>query len=110
VTPIVHDDEPCYVISVAAEMIGMHPQTLRRYEGLGLVCPMRVSGKRMYSPNDVEQLRKISRLTDVLGVNLAGVEVILRLTQQVESLQLELEQMKQEFSGEIVQLRRKAEG
>ena len=110
VTRVVHDDEPCYVISVAAEMIRLHPQTLRRYEELGLVCPTRVSGKRMYSPNDVEKLRKISRITDDLGVNLAGVEVILRLTQQVETLQTEMDQMKRELVGEIARLRRMTGG
>ena len=100
------DDEPCYVISVAAEMISVHPQTLRRYEDIGLIRPARVSGKRLYSPNDIERLRKISRLTEDLGVNLAGVEVILSLTERLELVQAEMDRMRREFEREIERLRR----
>jgi MerR family transcriptional regulator/heat shock protein HspR len=72
-------------------MLELHPQTLRRYERIGLVSPARSPGNvRLYSPNDVERLRKICRLTDELGVNLAGVEVIMRLTQTIEELQAQL--------------------
>ena len=98
-------DEPCYVISVAAKMLSVHPQTLRRYEDMGLVKPARVSGKRFYSPNDVERLQKISRLTDDLGVNLAGVEIILNLIDRLESIQSEMHQMRDEFEQEIQRLR-----
>ncbi len=77
----VHDDEPMYVISVAARLVNMHPQTLRYYERAGLIHPTRSRGRiRLYSQRDIERLLKIARLTDDLGVNLAGVQVILRLT------------------------------
>lgn len=86
-------DEPMFVISVAARLVEMHPQTLRYYERAGLVKPKRSRGSiRLYSQHDIERLRKIARLVDDLGVNLAGVEVILNLTAKVESLQQILEQ------------------
>jgi len=86
-------DEPCYVISVVARMVKLHPQTLRYYERVGLVAPARSAGNvRLYSPRDIERVRKICRLTDELGVNLAGVEVIMRLTDTIEQLQSELTQ------------------
>ena len=84
-------DEPYYVIGVAARLVNLHPQTLRHYETLGLVVPERSRGNmRLYSPRDIERLRKIARLTQELGVNLAGVSVILRLSEQVETLRAEL--------------------
>jgi MerR family transcriptional regulator, heat shock protein HspR len=84
-------DDPCYIISVVAGMLDLHPQTLRHYERIGLVMPARSGGNvRLYSANDIERLRKITRLTDDLGVNLAGVEVILRLTRTIEELQTRL--------------------
>jgi MerR family transcriptional regulator/heat shock protein HspR len=84
-------DKPYYVISVAARLVNLHPQTLRHYETLGLVVPQRSRGNiRLYSPRDIERLRKIARLTQELGVNLAGVGIILRLSEQVEALQKEL--------------------
>jgi len=87
-------DEPYYVIGVAARLADLHPQTLRHYESLGLVVPRRSRGNlRLYSPCDIERLRKIARLTQELGVNLAGVDVILRLSEQVEALQAELAQL-----------------
>ena len=101
-------DEPCYVISVAAKMLRVHPQTLRRYEDIGLVKPARVSGKRFYSPNDVERLQKISRLTEDLGVNLAGVEIILDLVDRLESIQDEMDQMRDELEREIYRLQQVA--
>lgn len=86
-------DEPYYVISVAARLVNLHPQTLRHYEALGLVVPQRSRGNmRLYSPCDIERLQKITRLTQELGVNLAGVEIILRLSEQVEALRAELTQ------------------
>lgn len=88
-------DEPCYVISVVARMVKLHPQTLRYYERVGLVVPARSAGNvRLYSPGDIERLRKICRLTDELGVNLAGVEVIMRLTDTIEQLQAEMTLMR----------------
>jgi MerR family transcriptional regulator/heat shock protein HspR len=88
-------DEPMYVISVAARLVEMHPQTLRYYERAGLVKPTRSRGRiRLYSQRDIDRLRKIARLTDELGVNLAGVEVILDLTEKLEEIQRELERHK----------------
>ncbi len=92
-------DRPVYVISVAAELVDMHPQTLRLYERKGLIRPKRSSGKtRLYSERDIEHLREIRRLTQELGVNLAGVEEIMRLRQELEALQ-------ERFEAEIGRLR-----
>ncbi|MFQ6059478.1 MAG: heat shock protein transcriptional repressor HspR [Anaerolineae bacterium] len=91
-------DEPCYIISVAAKLVNLHPQTLRYYERLGLVKPARSEGGvRLYSPRDIERLRKIVRLTEDLGVNLAGVEVILHMRERMEQMQREMEQMQAQF-------------
>ena len=87
-------EEPCYTISIAARLVNLHPQTLRRYEELGLVKPARASGKRLYSWRDLERLRLIAHLSDSLGVNLAGVEVILRMSEQISQLQAELEELR----------------
>ncbi len=84
-------DEPHYTISDAARLVDLHPQTLRYYEAVGLVVPRRSRGNvRRYSPRDIERLRKIRRLTREMGVNLAGVAIILRLIEQVTELQAEL--------------------
>lgn len=100
------DDEPCYIISVAAKMVNLHPQTLRYYERVGLVRPTRSGGnRRLYSPRDIERLHRIARLTDELGVNLAGVEVILNMTRTMERMRREMEQMEAEFDREIERLR-----
>ena len=81
----------CYVISVAARLLEVHPQTLRYYERAGLLQPSRSKGNiRLYSQEDIEQARQIKRLIDDLGVNLAGVEVILRLTERIRRLEAEL--------------------
>ena len=94
-------DEPCYVISVVSRMVNLHPQTLRYYERVGLIFPARSAGNvRLYCPNDIERLRKICRLTDELGVNLAGVEVIMRLTDTIEQLQSELLQSRTSFEAQ----------
>lgn len=80
-----------YVISVAARLLEVHPQTLRYYERAGLLRPSRSKGNiRLYSQGDIEQARQIKRLIDDLGVNLAGVEVILRLTERIRRLEAEL--------------------
>ncbi|MGQ9510749.1 MAG: heat shock protein transcriptional repressor HspR, fused homodimer type [Thermaceae bacterium] len=85
-------DRPVYVISVAAELVEMHPQTLRLYERKGLIKPRRSGGKtRLYSERDIERLREIRRLTQELGVNLAGVEEIMRLRSELEALQARFE-------------------
>lgn len=88
-------DEPYYSIGAAARLVDLHPQTLRHYEALGLLVPQRTRGNiRLYSPRDIERLRKIARLTQELGVNLAGVGIILRLSEQVEALRAELTRTK----------------
>jgi MerR family transcriptional regulator/heat shock protein HspR len=98
-------DEPCYVISVVSRMVNLHPQTLRYYERAGLIVPARSTGNvRLYSPNDIERLRKICRLTDELGVNLAGVEVIMRLTDTIEQLQSELLQGRASSQAQVTAL------
>lgn len=86
------DDRPLYVISVAAELVDMHPQTLRLYERKGLIEPSRSAGKtRLYSQRDITHLREIRRLTQELGVNLAGVEEIIKLRRKLDVLQDEME-------------------
>ena len=86
-------DKPLYVISVAAELVDMHPQTLRLYERKGLIEPSRSAGKtRLYSQRNIDQLREIRRLTQELGVNLAGVEEIIRLRQRLDVLQQRMEE------------------
>ncbi len=101
-------DEPCFVISVAAKLVNLHPQTLRNYERLGLIKPRRSAGNvRLYSPRDIERLRYICRLTDELGVNLAGVEVIMNMMERMRQMQEEMERVRTELEAEIEQLRRK---
>jgi MerR family transcriptional regulator/heat shock protein HspR len=93
--------EPCYVISIAARMIGVHAQTLRYYERAGLVEPSRSGGnKRLYSHRDIERLRQIKTLVDDLGLNLAGVEVILRMLDHIA----EMEQRVKELEAEVRRL------
>jgi MerR family transcriptional regulator/heat shock protein HspR len=101
-------NQPMYVISVAAKMIGVHPQTLRHYENIGLVVPERSEGNiRLYSPADIDRLRQINRLTDELGVNLAGVQIILDMRERLEQLQLEVETRQTELEAEIARLRKR---
>jgi MerR family transcriptional regulator/heat shock protein HspR len=103
-------DEPVYMIGVAARLCEVHPQTLRLYERLGLIRPRRVSSKnRLYSQADIERLQQIQRFTQDLGVNLAGVEIILDLLEKMARLHEEMEQemnrirheMEQEMSRRI---------
>jgi MerR family transcriptional regulator/heat shock protein HspR len=99
-------DEPCYVISVAARMVELHPQTLRYYERVGLIRPQRSGGnRRLYSHKDITRLRAIIRLVDDLGVNLAGVEVIFNMRQRMEEMQAEMDHSRAEFEAEIARLR-----
>ena len=92
------EDEPCYVISVAARMVGMHAQTLRYYERAGLLRPSRSRGRiRLYSVADINRLRQIQRLINDLGVNLAGAEVILRMGERIEQLQGEMDELRREL-------------
>jgi MerR family transcriptional regulator, heat shock protein HspR len=88
------DDAPVYVISVAAELTGMHPQTLRQYDRLGLVSPGRtVGGGRRYSLRDIEHLREIARLSQEEGISLAGVRRILELENEVTALRAQLAEL-----------------
>jgi MerR family transcriptional regulator/heat shock protein HspR len=95
------------MISVAADLVGMHPQTLRLYEARGLVRPSRTpGGTRLYSDRDVERLRLIQRLTTELGLNLAGVEHVLRLEDELQRLQGRLERMEREARRAIQDVHR----
>ena len=88
------NDEPLYHISIAARLVECHPQTLRTYERMGLLAPHRAeSNVRLYSDQDIERVRQIKRLTQEMGVNLAGVEVILSLLEQIEDLRAEIERL-----------------
>ncbi len=94
--------EPVYTIRIAAQLVGVHQQTLRSYEREGLLTPARSAGRqRLYSERDIERLRLIRRLIDELGVNLAGADIILRLRHRIEQLQDENEELR----GEIQRLR-----
>ena len=95
-------NEPCFVISVAARMVGLHAQTLRYYERVGLVLPSRSGGRqRLYSMADIDRLRRIKSFTDEMGVNLAGAEVALKLIDRIH----ELETQVQELNNELERLR-----
>ena len=95
-------ERPRYMISVAAELVGMHPQTLRIYEAKGLVRPRRTPGNtRLYSEADLERLRLIQRLTTELGLNLAGVEVVLRLEDELRRAHERLERLDRQRREEI---------
>ncbi|WP_153504477.1 heat shock protein transcriptional repressor HspR [Cumulibacter manganitolerans] len=94
--PVDHlaEDAPVFVISVAAELAGMHPQTLRQYDRVGLVRPGRTSGGgRRYSPRDVAVLRMVQRLSQDEGINLAGIKRIIDLENQVSALQERVEEL-----------------
>ncbi len=96
-----HDfEDPVYQISIVAELLGIHPQTLRHYEREGLVVPSRTSGKiRVYSQKDIDDLKLVIRLTRELGVNLAGVDVVLQLKNQVRELQEELNGLRRDINA-----------
>jgi MerR family transcriptional regulator, heat shock protein HspR len=101
------DDRPRYMISIAAELVGMHPQTLRIYEQKGLVRPRRTAGNtRLYSDRDLERLRVIQRLTSELGLNLAGVEIVLRLEDELRRMQARMQRLEREMKEEIQQVHR----
>ncbi len=90
---------PRYVISIAAQMVGVHVQTLRYYERAGLIKPSRSQGNtRFYSPRDVEQLRRIKSLVDDLGVNLAGVEVILHMANRIRDMEEKIRDLEAELA------------
>lgn len=97
-------DEPLYMISIVSQMLCIHPQTLRLYEREGFVKPSRTDGNtRLYSPRDVERLQLILRLTRELGVNLAGVEVILGMREKMKELQEEIDGLKKRFFEKVEQ-------
>ena len=101
------DERPRYMISVAAELVGMHPQTLRIYESKGLVRPQRTAGNtRLYSDADVERLRLIQRLTSEIGLNLAGVERVLRLEDELDRMRRRLDRMEAEMRETINEVHR----
>ena len=94
-------NQPVYMIGVAAEMCGVHPQTLRQYERLGLVVPSRAGAKnRLYSDDDIHRVRRIQRLTQDMGVNLAGVDLILRLLDDMEDMRRDMEQQLRDYLQE----------
>jgi MerR family transcriptional regulator/heat shock protein HspR len=90
------EHEPCYVISVAAKMLGIHQQTLRYYEREGLIEPSRSRGNiRLYSLSDINRLRQVQRLINDLGVNLAGAAVILQMSERIQAMEAELQQLRE---------------
>jgi MerR family transcriptional regulator/heat shock protein HspR len=96
------DERPRYMISIAADLVGMHPQTLRIYENKGLINPRRTRGNtRLYSEADLERLRLIQRLTTELGLNLAGVEVVLRLEDELRKAHRRIERLERQMREEI---------
>jgi MerR family transcriptional regulator/heat shock protein HspR len=101
------DDRPRYMISVAADLVGMHPQTLRIYEQKGLVRPKRTAGNtRLYSDADVDRLRLIQRLTTEIGLNLAGVERVLHLEDELQRMKTMLARMEAEMREMVNQVHR----
>jgi MerR family transcriptional regulator/heat shock protein HspR len=107
-------DQGVYMISVAAELAGMHPQTLRIYEARGLITPKRSAGKtRLYSQEDVDRLRRIQELTSEMGMNLAGVEKVFELEEELEKmrarmarLQSKTEELEEEMAEELERVKR----
>ena len=101
------NDRPMYMISVAAELVGMHPQTLRMYETKGLVRPKRTpGGTRLYSEADVERLRIVQRLTTELGLNLAGVELVLRLEDELRKAHTQIERLQSQLKEDVQDVHR----
>jgi MerR family transcriptional regulator/heat shock protein HspR len=100
-------DRPRYMISVAADLVGMHPQTLRLYEAKGLVRPGRTpGGTRLYSDVDIDRLRLVQRLTTELGLNLAGVEHVLRLQDELNRTRARMERLERDLRAEIAEVHR----
>ena len=95
-------DEPCFVISVAARMVGVHAQTLRYYERVGIIMPSRTGGRqRLYSMADLDRLRRVKEFTDDMGLNLAGAEVALKLLARIEGLEGQVKRL----TGELTRLK-----
>ena len=92
-------DEPVYLISIVAKILDIHPQTLRQYERENLICPSRSNGRiRLYSQRDIDKIKLILRLTRELGVNLAGVDIILRLKENVDEMENEIAELKRKLT------------
>jgi MerR family transcriptional regulator, heat shock protein HspR len=95
-------DRPIYMISVAAELVGVHPQTLRQYEDKGLVRPKRTpGGTRLYSEADIERLQIVQQLTTEVGLNLAGVELVLRLEDELRKAQVQIDRLHKQLREDI---------
>ncbi len=96
----VNDNEPCYVISVASRMVGVHAQTLRTYERIGLLTPKRSRGNiRMFSPADISRARWIKSLMEDLGINLAGVEVLMRMQARLVELERQVRRLEERLGN-----------
>lgn len=94
-----HFDEPVYMISIVAKILEIHPQTLRQYERENLITPSRSDGRiRLYSQRDIEKIKTILRLTREVGVNLAGVDVVMRLKEKMEIMEQEMMELRAEIS------------
>ncbi|OKI09101.1 MerR family transcriptional regulator [Kitasatospora xanthocidica] len=105
---VLTEDTPVYVISVAAELSGLHPQTLRQYDRLGLVCPDRTAGRgRRYSARDIQQLREVQRLSQDEGINLAGIKRIIELENQVTALQSRVTELVDSLEGAATALQQR---
>ena len=102
------DKRPLYVISVAASLVNMHPQTLRLYEKKGFINPQRYRNRRLYTEKDIEKLRYIYELTHVKGVNMAGVEIILEKEREVEKLQEKIRELEEEFERKLKEIEKEA--
>ncbi|WP_457745557.1 heat shock protein transcriptional repressor HspR [Sulfurimonas sp.] len=93
-----HYDEPVYLISIVAKILDIHPQTLRQYERENLICPSRSDGRiRLYSQRDIDKIKLILRLTRELGVNLAGVDIILRMKESVDLMEKEIAELRHQL-------------
>jgi MerR family transcriptional regulator, heat shock protein HspR len=98
--------KPLYMIGVVADMLKLHPQTLRMYEKKGLIRPSRTVGRtRMYSPEDVDEIARVTRLARDLGVNLAGIEIILRMRRRMLEMQAQIEDMTNYVRADLAQSR-----
>ncbi|MFG2821835.1 heat shock protein transcriptional repressor HspR [Kitasatospora sp. NPDC048365] len=105
---VLTEETPVYVISVAAELSGLHPQTLRQYDRLGLVCPDRTAGRgRRYSARDIQQLREVQRLSQDEGINLAGIKRIIELENQVAALQSRVAELADALDGAAATLQQR---
>ncbi|GAA1432312.1 MerR family transcriptional regulator [Streptomyces thermospinosisporus] len=102
------EDTPVYVISVAAQLSGLHPQTLRQYDRLGLVSPDRTPGRgRRYSARDIELLRQVQQLSQDEGINLAGIKRIIELENQVAELQARIAELEDALDGAAAAMRQR---